>query len=40
MEIETNTTPIDLYLQQRNENALHRIRGSPVYNTIKSNRAT
>jgi hypothetical protein len=40
MEIETNTTPIDLYLQQRNENALHRIRGSPMYNTITSNRAT
>lgn len=34
LEVETNTLPIDLYLQQRNENALHRIRGSPIYGNI------
>jgi ribonuclease HI/exonuclease III len=38
LEIETNTTPIHLYLQQRNENALHRIRGSETYTVITQDR--
>lgn len=39
MEIETDTMPIDLYLRQRNETALHRIMGSPMYSSIAANRA-
>jgi hypothetical protein len=28
LEVETNTLPVDLYLQQRNEHSLHRIKGA------------
>lgn len=38
MEVETNTTPIHLHLQQRNEDALHRIRGSEMYAVITQDR--
>ena len=34
LEVETNTLPIDLYLKQRNETALHRIMESPLFDTI------
>lgn len=40
MEIESNTMPIDLYLQQRNEHALYRITGSAIYQSIASTRGT
>jgi hypothetical protein len=40
IEVETNTMPITLYIQQRNENVMHRIRGSEMYQAITQDRGS
>jgi ribonuclease HI len=40
IEVETNTMPIALYIQQRNENVMHRMRGSEMYQAITQDRGS
>jgi len=40
LKVETDTVPIDLYVQQKNENSIHRITGSPLYSSITASRTS